>query len=298
MGRVSGRALLIGTAVVLLTGCTTAPPTDQPSISEPPIGAIGVITNPDLVLRPIDEYKPSPIELLAINQQYERLVNECLSAHQSNLRIAIANDPTQLLSFIELLDRDDRTMMDLLYFFDPENASVYGYHRPPSSAVPITGFSPSADIVDQCSVAVNSVTPGGGESLPFLALPDGGPTKNSADSRYVAAVAQWSTCMKAQGYDYADPLFAIYNPQWLEFSVASPDEIATAVADVRCKVSVNFVGQVIAIQSAYDQLYIDSHHDELVALRQQIADYIQGNVVVPPIQPLSTKSGTPSDLHS
>jgi len=252
------------------------------------------------MIRPIDEFRPSPVELLAINQQYERLVNGCLYDQQSDLRIAVATDPSQLLPFIEMVDRGNRTMMDLVYFFDPQNASVYGYHHPPGAVVQFSGFYPPEDIVDQCSTAVNSVTPGGGEGLPFFMLPDGGPMKNSADSRYVAAVAQWSECMKIRGYDYNDPLNSIYDSQWSGMaadSVASADEIATATADIECKISTNFVGQVIAIQGAYDQIYIDSHRDQLTALRQQIADYIQGNVVVPPIQPLPTKSD-PSDLHS
>ena len=285
---------------MLLSGCATASPASPLSVSEPPIGPVPVITSPEQMVRPIDEYEPSPVELLAINQQYERLVNGCLSGHQSDLRIAIANDPSQLLPFIEVNNRDRLTLMDLVYFFDPENAGVYGYQRPPGAVGQITGFFPSDDIVGQCSAAVNSVTPGGGDSLPFFILPDGGPVENTADSRYVAAVSQWSACMKEQGYDFDDPLLAIssFMGGMASNSGTSADEIATATADVGCKISVNFVGQVIAVQSAYDQAYIDSHRDQLAVLRQQIADYIQGNVVVPPIQPVPAESGAPSDIHS
>jgi hypothetical protein len=62
------------------------------------------------------------------------------------------------------------------------------------------------------------------------------------DPRVVAATAAWHTCMAEQGFDYPDPNAAIADPRWdLDAATIPKAEIATALADVRCKTSSQLV---------------------------------------------------------
>ncbi|MDR2973758.1 MAG: hypothetical protein LBV00_03445 [Propionibacteriaceae bacterium] len=109
-------------------------------------------------------------------------------------------------------------------------------------------------------------------------LPDGGPAWHPQDSRFVAAEATWSTCMTQRGFTYATPLDAINKNH---MTAASPESMAVAAADVQCKIDTNLVGIGVAVQSAYEQQYIDTHRDALTTQQKQIADFIAGHVTIP-----------------
>lgn len=109
-------------------------------------------------------------------------------------------------------------------------------------------------------------------------LPDGGPLLANTDSRFRNAVSKWSECMAKAGYHYDDPVAPLVDKKWdrpvgEDGSQAPPSaaEIATATADVKCKMSTDLVGTAIAVQSAYDQQYIQSHRDQLAAFRQFVS---------------------------
>jgi len=118
-------------------------------------------------------------------------------------------------------------------------------------------------------------------------LPDNGSPWHLDDSRYQAVAAQWSGCMKDNGFDYPTPREAMAD----NYQGAATDRArAVAVADVKCKLSTNLVGVAVAVQSAYDQEYIDTHVDQLAALRVNIADFLAGRVTVPDTLPSATPS--------
>ena len=57
---------------------------------------------------------------------------------------------------------------------------------------------------------------------------------------------------------------------------ASTAQIATATADVQCKISTNLIGVAMAVQTAYDQQYIDAHTDQLAAYRERLQRAVAG----------------------
>ncbi|MCL2483519.1 MAG: hypothetical protein FWF43_08935, partial [Propionibacteriaceae bacterium] len=68
------------------------------------------------------------------------------------------------------------------------------------------------------------------------------------------------------------------------------------VADMNCKISTNLVGVAVAVQSAYDQVYIDSHRDALNTWKQKLDALLSGTATLPDINQFMTPNpgGNPS----
>jgi hypothetical protein len=80
------------------------------------------------------------------------------------------------------------------------------------------------------------------------------------DSRVRAASTAWSTCMSEHGYRYS----SIWEPADLQWPrPVGPEEIATAVADVGCKLSTNLAGIWLAVETAYQNREIDRNAQRL-----------------------------------
>src|SRR5262249_34663169 len=91
--------------------------------------------------------------------------------------------------------------------------------------------------------------------------------RSENDSRVLAAMSAWSTCMKGKGYRYArsgDP----NNQNWPE--PPGPAEIAVATADVACKLQTNLVGIWFAVETAYQLRAIDQNASQL----NEVKDYL------------------------
>jgi hypothetical protein len=90
---------------------------------------------------------------------------------------------------------------------------------------------------------------------------------------FFAEVQQkWSNCMKAKGYDFSSVKESV--DKYIRIpSPATSEEKATAEVDIQCKIETNLVGVAAAVQSAYDEQYIDSHREALQTWRQQIDDF-------------------------
>ncbi len=116
-----------------------------------------------------------------------------------------------------------------------------------------------------------------------VSLPDAGPHLPLTDPRVVAANRQWSACMQTAGFNYPDPSAALSDAKWQSPPASgqtsppptSADEIATATADIDCKISTNLVGIDTAVQSAYDNQYIESHVTQLAEFQAQLQGYIK-----------------------
>jgi hypothetical protein len=75
--------------------------------------------------------------------------------------------------------------------------------------------------------------------------------------------------MKKKGYSYRDPLAAVGDVQWRS-SVSGQAEMATATADVQCKISTNLVGVAQAVQAATDEIYIERHTTALASFKSKL----------------------------
>lgn len=92
------------------------------------------------------------------------------------------------------------------------------------------------------------------------------------DSRVAAVTEAWSACMAEKGYDYDAPEDASIDPAWFavgpdgtidESQRPKPEEIVTAVADVECQQSVNYLGVHVTVESAYQEQLIEEHFQDL-----------------------------------
>jgi len=252
------------------------------------LGPILTITSPDQITRPIDSYLPGEQELVSLTLAYYAVANDCLEA-QGLAGIAVPSIiPGDLVVNIHA-DVVERKMLTTLYGdFDPEGVVENGYELGDSvgrGTLMQSQLGPpeSMDVAYKCWNALWAVDVSqGGLVMGFLGLgqmPDEGPVANLDDSRMVTVNAQWSACMHDQGFDYPNPREAYLDPQW-NLPGTRPLETATAVADMDCKLTTNLVGIAVAVQSAYDQAYIDSHRDALATWKQQLNDILEGKLTV------------------
>lgn len=85
----------------------------------------------------------------------------------------------------------------------------------------------------------------------------------STDPKAVAATKAWSACMAKDGYRYTDP----FGPttQYSPYQTLTADEIATAVADVKCKQSTHLTSIWQGVEASYENQQIEQNIQELDA---------------------------------
>jgi hypothetical protein len=270
VGRARGgaRAVVIAMASVLAAGCSGAA-----AVAEPPIGPIAAITRESQVTRPIDAYLPTVGELRGLWQARSDAAAACYAEHGTPGRTSV---PPDLVGQLRSGRQDDIARSRLYGLFDAQGASEYGYG--PALETHVLGMpAPSASpgVVRTCEKAGDDAIVDLKLVTDERILPDGGPTLARSDSRFRKTVASWSECMHKAGYNYDDPIAPLTDPKWRrpvaeDGSQAPPTsaEIAAATADVKCKVSTDLVGVALAVQSAYDQRYIESHRDQLAEFKR------------------------------
>jgi hypothetical protein len=247
--------------------------------TEPEIGAVDTITDESQVSRPINSFLPGDEQLVRLWQVRGAAAAACYAEHGVQGREGV---PPDIAERLEVQRVEDVTRSRLYGFFSPGTAQEHGYGSDFESLrleVPAPWSPP--EVVNVCERAGTEAV----GSLPLVTderiLPDGGPPQATADSRVVAVVAKWSECMSEAGYQYQHPIEPLVDPRWQrpvssETSArppATPEEVAAATADVRCKVSTNLVGVAVAVQSAYDRRYIEAHADELSEFTDRLLGY-------------------------
>ena len=130
-------------------------------------------------------------------------------------------------------------------FFDPSAARRLGYHYPaPGPSLEGVKYGPISEAqVTECIRSLDEAFPGGRSWEGLIGtggLPGGGPASRIEDSRYLAAAAKWSACMKIRGFAAQQPLQLLSDPRW-NTPTPTPEEIATATADVDCKIEISGV---------------------------------------------------------
>jgi hypothetical protein len=267
-------ALLV---VAVLCGCTdgaeVSPNNDEQSIPEPPIGEIRVVTEPAAATRPIDEYLLDTQGVLELVQSHTLQVARCLKDGGYSETFEYPSQD-EVVGFVATVV-DDRRLRSLLWgFFDVENARTLGYQRETASGaltVPALGKEASAECMNL----------EGFDPIKFAfdkSLPDAGPPVPVEDSRVRAAITAWAQCMSDHGFNYTDPLEPLNEFQ--SESPASSRQIATATADVDCKIDTNLVGIAVTVEDAYDQVYIEQHSAELEEYRTRIDDFLRAGAAL------------------
>jgi hypothetical protein len=273
--------------VLMGSACTSV---KDGSEGEPALGPIPVITSYTQVVLPLDGYEQSNDQLQLDTYVSDRLVQRCMRRFGLDWTLRAptpgSNKP-----------RNDRRYG----IIDAAQAAQYGYSAPESAQHKATGPSVTNDqdavLVGRGQRTFNGVpVPDGGcagEAQRVLAA--GVPPLDTAgrpglvqqlnhdvgvradsDSRVRAAFGAWSRCMKESGYDYAGPWDANDDPHWSGLAV-KPEEIATAVADVKCRNRTNLVGIWFAVEIAYQKRAIEANAQQLAEYRRHM-DNLARNV--------------------
>ena len=93
------------------------------------------------------------------------------------------------------------------------------------------------------------------------------------DQRVLSMVADWSSCMRHQGYIYGTPEEAANDKKWAGDSVSTAER-NTAVADMRCKRDVNYLGHMVSVQSSHEKQLIKKRKRELLQLRSNTKQWV------------------------
>jgi len=274
------------------------------------LGAIATITSPDQIVFPTDAYILSTEQSLALVLAEKAMLDTCIlndggstpSRYQFIDEWGSSN-PTpvstaDVTAYIDSLRGDPKRYNTLYGVFSPSTVTISGYDRYPIIRDVSWWIGTGDPIMDSCVARLNSVKPTSPESgwvFTDADLPDGGEPWHVSDSRMVAATQKWSECMNSSGYQYASPVDA-----WMAYPPVIPgsptpayemDEQALAQADIQCKLQTNLVGIAVAVQSAYEQEYVDSHRDALAQMQSRIADFIAGRVTLPDSVPSTATPG-------
>jgi hypothetical protein len=94
--------------------------------------------------------------------------------------------------------------------------------------------------------------------------------KAQQDARTRAVFAKWSTCMKEQGFDYADPLKPLDDEQWSKTPQPTRHEIQVATADQECRAKHNVVGVWFAVDYAYQERAVEQNAEALADVKKDI----------------------------
>lgn len=268
-------------ALTTLAACTMA----RGGPSEPPVGAVPTVrTDADIVL-PLDGVVPTAEQQDMVTRALDVLGDACMR------RFGLAW-PATASTAGTLGPRNARRYTIL----DPSKAQAEGYH--PVDMINHDGAVLARAAKERISPDTQSVWTGGVSSYGGRQVPAGGCAGEAnrqlhggaepvdarqpywlhwqsfgqmrADSRVGTSFAQWSMCMADRGYRYPDPIAVFEDPRWQGPSI-SPEEIATAVADVACKTAGNVGGVMLAVESAYQRRMLDRYRAEIDAAKAYYA---------------------------
>ncbi|AGZ41626.1 hypothetical protein [Actinoplanes friuliensis] len=277
---------------------------DALTVNSPPV--VGAAPQLDLLdgkVFPVEAYKLTPEKTRQLNNAQTVLANKCLArfGFPPSLREVPASQP---------MDASNSRRYGIT---DGAVAAKYGYHQPGGSdgqtsrppAEPVTkelslvlyGAPDPTGTGKQTGTAANGaeIPAGGcmGESKSKLSADayervDPGQFASDielaagkqadADRRVTGKFAEWSACMKTDGFDYSDP-FQPLDGEILKSSLAQPVpsalEIRTAVADVECKQKVNLVGVWFTVEAAYEEKLIEKNQERLADIKKAIDAMLQ-----------------------
>ncbi|MFJ9109613.1 hypothetical protein [Streptomyces sp. NPDC102283] len=300
IARLAGPALVC-LPVLLLTGCGddgAGRKGDANGVPAPPLGAVQKLLATDHVTLPVEPYLLSPDQRLQLLKAHDALTVRCMDRFGfDHPRPVRQKDP----------GIPDRLALWRYGANDPADVEINGYtrgnkrtprtaDRPPEpvagSMTVLTGaegsekFGPGGQTVNGqkvpehgCFGEANKALTGSVERLAddsevAVNANIDSVFKAAEDARVTAVFKQWSACMKKEGFTYATPLEPLNDPAWDRNVTASQEEIAVAVADVRCKQRYNVVGVWNAVDVAYQRQYIEAKPEVFAEVRKEIAGWM------------------------
>lgn len=286
------KAVVIGAGLLAVAACSATGDKQDEARPEPALGQVPVIRVDADVKFPLDAYRMSPEQRVTLRRSQDLVVRKCLQ------RLGLE---------MELPEREPDTVEGrVIGVVDDAEAAKYGYSDPetleavrkaeqsrkeqkplPQDVVAaINGGGPNApkkrdvppggcigEARRTLGLALQSADKPGDENF-LIGLSRDSTKLAEADSRLKDAWGRWSACMKEAGYDYADP-WGPNGEQRFGGEDASPEEIATARADVACRTKHGVNGIWVAVRSAYQDRLIGDNADALKQHRRLVDEQLR-----------------------
>ncbi|GAA4695322.1 hypothetical protein [Phytohabitans rumicis] len=279
------RAGAIGLALAATLAACTEPAAEA---SEPTIGEIRVVRSAADVTLPLDSYALTAEQQRMVTNAIIILGRECLRGFGLDWPASQPAPPA-----------DTEPNAQRYPLMDPQKAATGGYHAldliegqkeiaerkkdaeaPSQDAMNVwagrgqTTYNGKAVPRGGCAGEAQRQLYGGKDPVDIEVVQRLGLDAHARmrqDSRVVKVFADWSACVKEQGFDYRDPYAANDDQRWQTEQVTET-EIATAVADVGCKTKHNVIGTLLTVETAYQNTAIEEHAPELAAVKTYLAD--------------------------
>lgn len=235
---------------------------------------------------PLDRYRLSPAQAEMVDRARNQLFSGCMRRFGFDLAPPAASRQLTVVGNAQRYGVDDEAQ-----------AGTHGYHPatpPPATPVREPRLSAAAEAVADGSgprtYRGRRVPAGGCLRQALRQLGRGGPipaepglaerldlesyvrTSESGPMRPV--FARWSICMGRAGFNYATPREANNDPAW-RTPRPSTRELATAVADARCKREVHLVDLWATVETAYQQHQVAQHAEQLEILARALATRVR-----------------------
>lgn len=271
--------------------------------SEPPIGPLHMVTDPNSLQLPLDPYYLNPSEMLTIFEAERAADQSCIQKYLPGLNLGTYGREVFLPN-----------SPDPLVYLAPSQAATYGYHDPQVMTLAARNQVPLHDaaLTDADEVYLGTVRTFNGRPVPkggctavgvadvtrginpsLIPTGYGAPTTvggvakliNQAvllhDSRVTTVAAKWSACMADHGYHYTRPQVAAHNPLWnrrnADDSYRKPvtaAEVKVAETDVACRATANVYAVYWAVAAAYQREWMASPQNMAMAQTEQKADQV------------------------
>lgn len=280
--RVRGLCCSLGALGVVACGSSGAGPGDE---GEPQLTSPLVVTDMNTFSLPLDSYRFQPANLSLTRKADSVLVDQCLR------RFGFDPPPPTVIPTSTGTGNGQ-----LFGIVDEERAKTRGYHGPVQQPEDVAEAERDQE---RWTPAMRAVATGQGQSTHGgQAVPEGGcygeasrelaegspapaneqlgdelsaqaHTRAQQDSRVRKAFTEWSACMNRAGYDYTEPSNANNDPRWwTDRNTSTPDEIAVATADVRCKREVNLISRWATVETAYQKRLLDRNAEALAMIKR------------------------------
>jgi hypothetical protein len=255
--------ILIWTALV--AGCSSGGAGSVGSTPPPEATAADVVT------LPIDPYRFTTWETGRIILAREILITDCLRKLDDKQAVSPDRASIERDTLKRIKDFGPRSNKRRYGVVDQRDAATYGYHLPSSTNKADQGvpLRQNDSVRTECVQQVDNTLGDANLTSADLVRTIGHDSydRSLASSEIRDAFQRWSSCMGTKGYRYPDPMAAMST-----FDLVSPTvskvEIATATADVACKLDGKLVMTWQEVESKIQRSAIDEHRHEL----QQIAE--------------------------
>lgn len=217
---------------------------------------------------PLEAYQPTAAHAQTVTSARDGLIDQCM---------ADAGFPDWTPA-PDLPLLDGVSPMDSRYgIHDAQRAAKRGYHpdealqREYSAAVSVGAVDRSgADekVLRKCADQISAKAPQVQRSPIAVKIDADSFLDSRKDSAVLAVFAKWSSCMKAVGYDYAEPMDARNDARFHDPSVVTELETATAAADVRCRMEHKVQKVWFDVETRLQQQKIKANQHALESAKQ------------------------------